>query len=120
MISFAICELVLPSINSSITKFKKLPQTLPIQRDIAFGVDSTVEYSSIEKVIKKIANKAIFKSCQVFDIYEGDKIEAGKKSLAVRITLQDEKETLKDEQIDTEITKIRAELEKSINGLSLR
>lgn len=113
-------EAILGAINNSITKFKKLPQTLPIQRDIAFGVNSEVEYGTIEKVIKKYANKAIFKSCQIFDIYEGEKIEAGKKSLAVRITLQDDKETLKDEQIDTEITKIRAELEKSIDSLSLR
>ena len=64
--------------------------------------------------------KNIFKGAKVFDIYQGEHIEAGKKSMAYRIILQDENQTLTDEVIDKEMTKIRDGLVKSVAGLSLR
>ena len=56
----------------------------------------------------------------MFDIYQGEHIEKGKKSMAYRITLQDENQTLTDEIIDKEMTKIREGLTKNIPGVILR
>ena len=56
----------------------------------------------------------------MFDVYEGKGIDENKKSLAFRITLQDENKTLTDEAIQCEINKIKAGLEKNIIGLTLR
>ena len=107
---------------SSISGFRSLlfPQTQSVQRDIAFSVSVDTNYTDIEKVIKKCTDKAIFKAVQVFDVYEGENIEKGQKSIAVRVTLQNDKETLKDTQIDAEITKIRTALEKTVPSLKLR
>ena len=62
----------------------------------------------------------IFKGAKVFDIYQGEHIEQGKKSMAYRITLHDESKTLTDEVIDKEMTKIREGLVKSVPNLVLR
>ena len=113
-------EEILSSITPTTAKFKKLPVFGAIQRDIALSVDRTTTIEEINKAIKKVASKEIFKSSKVFDIYEGDKIEDGKKSLAFRIVLQDENKTLTDDIIQAEINKIKAGLEKNIIGLSLR
>ncbi|MBR1617818.1 hypothetical protein IJ670_06670, partial [bacterium] len=72
------------------------------------------------KAIKKVATKSLLKECKLFDIYEGENIEQGKKSFAYRITLQDDEKTLTDEIIQAEINKIKSGLEKEIVGLKLR
>jgi len=111
---------VISSCAPSIAKFKKLPIFGSVQRDIAFTVNKTTTIEEINKTIKKVADKNIFKGSKVFDIYEGQGIEEGKKSLAFRITLQDENKTLTDETIQTEVAKIKAGLEKNVIGLTLR
>lgn len=111
---------VISSCAPTIAKFKKLPVFGSVQRDIAFTVDKAITIEEINKAIKKSADKNLFKGSKVFDIYEGQGIEEGKKSLAFRIILQDENKTMTDEIIQTEIAKIKAGLEKSIIGLTLR
>ncbi len=113
-------DTILSSVNESIVKFKKLSTTTAVQRDIAFVVDREVSVETINKTIKKIADKNLFRGSKVFDIFEGSNIEEGKKSMAFRITLQDENKTLVDEVIQGEINKIKTELEKNIQGLTLR
>ncbi|MBR3604412.1 MAG: phenylalanine--tRNA ligase subunit beta [Candidatus Gastranaerophilales bacterium] len=113
-------EDIIGSLAPSTAKYKKLPVFGAVQRDIAFVAPKEVTIEEVNKTIKKVADKNIFKGSKVFDIYEGENIEAGKKSLAFRITLQDENKTLTDEIIQAEINKIKAGLEKNIIGLALR
>lgn len=113
-------EDVISSISQNVVKYKKLPVFGSVQRDIAFVAPKETTIEQINKNIKKVADKNIFKASKVFDIYEGSNIEEGKKSFAFRITLQDENKTLTDEIIQSEINKIKAGLEKNIIGLSLR
>jgi len=113
-------EAIIEAVNVNITKYKKLPVYTAVQRDIAFVVDKSVSVEEINKVIKKVADKNLFKSSKVFDIYEGEAIGEGRKSMAFRITMQDENKTLVDETIQAEINKIKAGLEKNVIGLSLR
>ncbi len=114
-------ETILKNVNtSSVVKYKKLPVSTPVTRDIAFITNNEVANSDILKVIKKICDKNIFKGASLFDIYKGENIGANKKSLAYRITLQDDTKTLTDAEIDAEINKIKQGLEKNISGLKLR
>ena len=101
-------------------KYKKLPNTAPVLRDIAFAVNENITDADIIKVIKKVSDKNIFKGAKIFDIYKGENIGENKKSVAYRITLQDDNKTLTDEIIDSEIKKIKSGLEKNIEGLILR
>ena len=113
-------EEIISSVNQTTPKYKKLPVFGSVQRDIAFVVDKNITNETINKTIKKVADKNIFKGSKIFDTYEGENIEQGKKSLAYRITLQDENKTLTDDIIQSEINKIKAGLEKNITGLALR
>ena len=113
-------EAILEAVTPSTVKYKKLPVFLPVTRDIAFALDEEVTNEAILKVIKKVADKNILKGAKGVDIYQGEHIEKGKKSMAYRITLQDENQTLTDEIIDKEMTKIREGLTKNIPGVILR
>lgn len=114
-------EAILDSINvSGPVKYKKLPQTFPVSRDIAFISDKETTNADILKCIKKFSDKNIYKGAKIFDIYEGKNIEEGKRSVAYRITLQDNDKTLTDEIIEKEISKIKEGLNKTFTGLSFR
>ena len=113
-------EDVISAITPNTVKYKKLPVFGAVNRDIAFIAPKEVTIEQINKVIKKVADKNIFKGSKVFDIYEGANIEEGKKSFAFRITLQDENKTMTDEIIQSEVNKIKSGLEKGIVGLALR
>ncbi len=113
-------EMLIQAVSFGVQKYKKLPVFGSVQRDIAFVANDNITIEEIEKVIKKSADKNLFKASKVFDIYQGKGIEDGKKSFAFRITLQDSQKTLTDDVIQAEISKIKSGLEKNIIGLALR
>lgn len=114
-------EILLKNINfNNVVKYKKLPISTPVLRDIAFVVEDKTTDMDIMKTIKKVSNKNIFKGAKLFDIYRGENIGLNKKSMAYRIILQDEKKTLTDSEIEAEVNKIKDGLVKNISGLTLR
>ena len=58
----------------------------------------------------------IVRAIEVFDVYHGDGIEAGKKSLAFRILMQDTRRTLEDSEVDTAVAALVAEAERSFDA----
>ena len=85
-----------------------------VEKDIALLVDKSVPSSELQKTIKSSGGKLLLES-RVFDLYEGKGIAKDKKSIAFRLTLGSDKETLTDEQIAEEINKIVSSLEKKFN-----
>lgn len=73
--------------KSSAKVLLQLPPLMPVRRDFAFVVTSDVTADKLVKAVKQ-ADKALITDVSVFDVYQGDKIEAGKKSVAVAVTLQ--------------------------------
>jgi phenylalanyl-tRNA synthetase beta chain len=67
--------------------------------------------------IAKLSNKNILKSVGLFDVYEGDKIEEGKKSYALSFTFQDDEKTLTDEEIDKVMSTIKDDFEKNLGAV---
>ena len=100
------------------TEFVDLPKTLPVRRDLALLVDTSVNYADIKHVVEQSERK-LLRGVNLFDVYEGKNLEAGKKSYAISITLQDDVKTLQDKQIDAVMNKIIANLEKQV-GAKLR
>ena len=101
-------------------KFKPLAQFPEVQRDISFSIDKSVNNDQIVLAIKKSADSKLFKGANLFDIYEGEHIQEGYKSLAYRITLLDEEATLTDERINSEMDTIRNGLIKKFPTISFR
>ena len=96
-------------------KFKDISIYPEIKKDIAVVVDKNITSEEIAKAIKSNAGKLLIKS-EVFDIYEGDNLPAGKKSIAYSLTFGVNDRTLTDEEVNPVIEKIIVGLEKTFNA----
>ena len=113
-------DMVFANINESTPRYKKLPQFPEVQRDLAMIIPQDVSYADLEKAIKKGVNNNLFNGCEVFDIYQGEHVQDGYKSIACRIKLLDANTTLTDETIETQMANVRANLKKTFAELSFR
>ena len=95
--------------------YKELPKTFEVRRDFSLLLDEKVCFSDIEKLALGVDRK-ILRKVGLFDVYEGKNLDAGKKSYAVSFHFQDAEKTLKDEQVDGIMNKIRQELESKLNA----
>ncbi len=117
-------ELILEAIPLAKAKPTKTKPALalsdlqPVKRDFAFVVDRSVAAAAIVKAARA-AERALVKGVSVFDVFESDAVGAGKKSVAVEVTLQPAERTLTDEEIARVSAKIVAEVGKA-TGATLR
>ena len=98
--------------------FTDIPKHPAVSRDLALLVDNGVEFAQIEQVARQ-TEKKLLKQVELFDVYEGKNLPAGKKSYAVNFILQDEEKTMNDKQIDAIMQKLIASMKKQI-GAELR
>ena len=109
---------ILEQIVTENFKLKTIPKFPKVKRDLALLVDKNVSFDSIrESAIKSERN--LLKNINLFDVYTGDKLPENKKSYAISFTLQDEKKTLTDKQIDKIMKKLQQNFEKDF-GATLR
>ncbi len=98
--------------------FRAIPKYPEVKRDFALLLDENVTFEEIFKIAKQ-TEKQLLKKVNLFDVYQGKNLPKGKKSYAVSFTLQDEKKTLNDKQIDKIMNKLQANFEKQV-GAELR
>ena len=89
----------------------KYPEVL---RDLAITLDKDILVGNMTKDIKKKVN--LVEKIDIFDVYSGDKVEAGKKSVAMSIVLRDKTRTLTDQDIDTAMKNILSLIKDKYNG----
>ena len=89
---------------------------MPVRRDFAFVVDRDVPAATILKAARG-ADKALITGADVFDLFEGASLGAGKKSVAIEVTLQPQQKTLTDEEIDKVASGIVAAVAKATGGV---
>ncbi len=106
---------VVREISGKEVTFKEISKFPEVKRDLALVIDQSVTFDAIKAVAKK-TEKKLLKSISLFDVYEGDKIEAGKKSYAVSFILLDETKTLKDKQIDKIMQKLMMNFERELGA----
>ncbi|WP_066629466.1 phenylalanine--tRNA ligase subunit beta [Labilibacter marinus] len=95
--------------------YKEISKFPEVSRDLALLVDKSVTYGQIKAIAQK-TEKKLLKSVSLFDIYEGEKLGADKKSYAVNFILQDENKTLTDKQIDKIMSNMIRNFEKEVNA----
>ncbi len=111
-------DAVLNSLMYAKVKFTELPKTFAVRRDFSLLIDTNVNFAEIEELARN-CDKKLLQEVGLFDVYEGKNLEAGKKSYAVSFIFQDAEKTLKDQQVDAIMTKIRTQLESKL-GAQLR
>ena len=95
--------------------FTEIPKYPAVSRDLALLIDQNVEFAPIEQLARQ-TEKKLLKKVELFDVYEGDKLPAGKKSYAVNFILQDEEKTMGDKQIDAIMQKLIVNIKKQLNA----
>lgn len=111
-------SLLMKKLPKKEVSYKELPKFPAVRRDLALLLDSSVKFADIER-IAFATEKKLLRRVELFDVYEGKQLEAGKKSYAVALTLQDETKTMNDKQTEAIMSKIIAQLEKQL-GATLR
>lgn len=97
---------------------KPIPKFPEVKRDFALLLDESVTFDHLKAAALKTEN-TLLKEVSLFDVYTGNKLPKGKKSYALSFTLQDERKTLTDKQIDKIMGKLQRRFEEDF-GAELR
>jgi phenylalanyl-tRNA synthetase beta chain len=109
----------LPPVKARATKIRPaldLPALMPLERDFAFIVDRSVRAIDMIKAAQA-ADRALVTAVSVFDVYEGEGIGEGKKSIALAVTVQPRGKTLTDTEIEALSTKIIGNVVQKTNAV---
>jgi len=82
-----------------------------VRRDLSMLIDKNITFGTLKQIAQKTERK-LLKEVNVFDVYEGDKLPAGKKSYALSFIIEDIEKTLTDKAIDAIMQKLIYNLEK--------
>jgi phenylalanyl-tRNA synthetase beta chain len=121
IIAFEIILDAVPAPKARPTKTKpKLDRSdfMPVERDLAFMIDATVRAGDVVKAAES-AERSLIAKVGVFDVYQGEGVPEGSKSIAIHVILQPRDRTLTDAEIDAAMSKIVAEVSKR-TGAALR
>jgi len=97
----------------SFTDISRYPE---VRRDLALVLNNEITFADIQRIANQYGKK-ILRKVNLFDVYEGDKIEAGKKSYAVSFILQDEEKTLAEKEIDSFMNRLMMGFEKELGAV---
>ncbi len=106
---------LMKAVKNNVVSFREISKFPAVKRDLALLLDKQTQFAEIEKIAFE-SEKKLLKSVELFDVYEGKNLEAGKKSYAVSFILQDENATLNDKQIDKIMQKLITNLQKKLNA----
>ena len=106
------------AIKKNETLYHDISKFPSVSRDLALLIDKSVQFEQIEQIARQ-TEKKLLKSVELFDVYEGKNLPAGKKSYAVNFILQDETKTLTDKQIEAIMNKLINNLKQKL-GAELR
>jgi phenylalanyl-tRNA synthetase beta chain len=101
--------------RKTVKKYQPIPRYPGIERDLALIIDEEVEAEKIETLIRKKGGD-LLSELEIFDIFRGKQIPAGKKSIAFRLVFQSEKRTLTEEEINTLLDKIYKGVQKAFQA----
>ncbi len=91
--------------------FQRISKYPQIRRDLSLLVSHDVSAWQIEAVVRDVVKGNLLKAFDVFDVYTGESIPVGKKSLAIALTLQDDSRTL----VDTEVANVTSAILKELD-----
>ncbi|CAN5533805.1 hypothetical protein BH11BAC1_BH11BAC1_11760 [soil metagenome] len=107
---------LLKSAAANKVRYAEVPKFPQVKRDLSMIINADVSYAQIRDIAFR-TEKNLLKEINLFDVYAGDKIEAGKKSYAVAFILLDERQTLTDKTIDKVMSRLMEVLEKEVGAV---
>jgi len=104
-------DLVIRSVRNNKISYQEVSKFPSVRRDLSMLLNKDVSFDQLKQIALK-TEKGLLKEVNVFDVYVGDKLPAGKKSYALSFLLQDEEKTLADKQIEAIMQKLILNFEK--------
>jgi phenylalanyl-tRNA synthetase beta chain len=98
-------EVILAAVRKNKIIYQEVSKFPAVRRDLSMLIDANITFGQLKQIAQKSERK-LLKGVNVFDVYQGDKLPAGKKSYALSFTLQDEEKTLTDKTIDAIMQKL--------------
>jgi len=108
-------DIILKKSSKKTVTFTEISKFPEVKRDLALVLNKDVKFAQVKQIAQK-TEKKLLKSVTLFDVFEGDKIGADKKSYAVSFILQDETKTLNDKQIDKIMSKLMSTYERDLGA----
>jgi len=108
-------DLILQLMKKHKVSYKEVSKYPEVRRDLALLIDDEITFETLEKIAFD-AERSILKNVNLFDVYEGENLEKGKKSYALSFVLLDETKTLTDKIIDKTMQKIIKAFEMKVNA----
>ncbi len=102
-------------LQGSISAFTALSKYPSVRRDLAIVVDEAISYDELVKTIQA-ADIEILRSSHIFDLYTGEGVKNGLKSIALGLILQDFSRTLDEQEIESVVAKITAKLQQDLQA----
>lgn len=109
----AVAELdadLLLALSQATPRFHALPRFPGVSRDIAVVVDKAVPYALLEDVARSAADPTLLQSLTLASLYVGERMEPGKKSVALRLSFRAADRTLTDAEVDKQMEAVRLQL----------
>lgn len=98
-------DYILQLVKKNVITNQDIPKFPSVRRDLSMLVDKAITFNQLKQIAQKTERKLI-KEVNVFDVYEGDKLPAGKKSYALSFIIQDDEKTLTDKAIESLMQKL--------------
>lgn len=98
-------DMVLAAVRKNVIVHQDVPKFPAVRRDLSMLIDKTVSFGQLKQIAQRTERK-LLKEVSVFDVYQGDKLPAGKKSYALSFIIQDIEKTLTDKAIDSIMQKL--------------
>lgn len=104
-----------PLESGRVPAFEPVSRYPAIRRDLAVLLPREVTWAEVERCAREAAPE-IVRDIRVFDVYTGENIDAGLKSLALSLILQDYSHTLTDHEVDRAVAAVREALETALSA----
>ncbi|WP_374950295.1 phenylalanine--tRNA ligase subunit beta [Mucilaginibacter sp.] len=98
-------DMILNLVRKNVIVYQEVSKFPAVRRDLSMLIDRLVSFGQLKQIATR-TDKKLLKEVNVFDVYQGDKLPAGKKSYALSFILQDTEKTLTDKAIDTLMQKL--------------
>jgi len=108
-------DIVLESISTRNFNVKPIAKFPKVKRDFALLLDDKISFADLQQAALQ-TEKNLLKEVSLFDVYTGKNLPEGKKSYALSFTIQDEKKTLTEKQIDKVMNKLQQKFENDFDA----
>ena len=101
---------------STKARYEEVSRFPDVRRDLSLVIDTSISFEQINRLARQTERK-LLRAINVFDVYEGENLGAGKKAYSVSFTLQDTTQTLTDATIDKTMQRLMAAFEQELGAV---